>query len=295
VKKEKLDNLIKAIVPLNNVFREGSRTSIERLLIMWEIGNELVEHAVNSPHSCGWAIQEKTKGLIKRPTIFRSYKVRSIWPSKESLKQDLGKIKTLSNFTTILPLIDPNQPVRKKMSKNELQNLFQLASNNQSNEFKSYVEALKAKYSHGSLGKKLDKSKHLKDLSEITNHIKRLNKELSYLIIRGTAEERELFRSQISEPDRKTLSNMFLALTTKENFKLYRPATESGSSSTDYINRIYDSLIKALDKTSDVDRARFRRLLDSNFLANISDMLSSIGSEKSIEDFKMRASLTIDL
>jgi hypothetical protein len=181
------------------------------------------------------------------------------------------------------------------MSKNELQNLFQLASNNQSNEFKSYVEALKAKYSHGSLGKKLDKSKHLKDLSEITNHIKRLNKELSYLIIRGTAEERELFRSQISEPDRKTLSNMFLALTTKENFKLYRPATESGSSSTDYINRIYDSLIKALDKTSDVDRARFRRLLDSNFLANISDMLSSIGSEKSIEDFKMRASLTIDL
>jgi len=114
------------------------------------------------------------RGLIKRPTIFRSHKIRVIWRTKESLVKDLGDLKSLSNLTEILPLIDPLQEVRKKLSRQQLADIYKHACYDPPMKFKKYIKILKQKYAHDRLGRSLNRAKYLKELDIVVKNLRSL-------------------------------------------------------------------------------------------------------------------------
>src|SRR5215469_2781645 len=146
-----VNSIIKVIVPLNNRYRDVTSSNREKLESLWEIGDQLVALGVTKPHSVGWAVQRETKGLIKRPTVFRSHKVRMIWPSKNELIKNLGDIRGLSNLTEILPLLDPAQTVRAHLTRQHIKQIYQHACSDPPQKFKRYITDFKREFSHGRL------------------------------------------------------------------------------------------------------------------------------------------------
>jgi len=288
--------IIRAISDLNNRYRDPSTSTQMKLEALWEMGDQLAQLGVTKPHSIGWGVQRETKGLIKRPTIFRSHKIRTIWPSKDDLMRDIGGLRGLSSLTELLPLIDPAQDVKRKLSPNQLTGLFKHACSDSPGKFKEYLRVLKKQFSHGKLGKPLDKAKHLPQLHEVVSNFQRLRTFLFNLFEQESAAERLAFRAHSSTDELGTFSNMCIALTTKDNYRLYK---RLGPSSSLSLNKefaiLYDRFRNILDKPSDVERARLRRLISAEAMAEMSDMISSIRSEEAVDDFKERRKLTIPL
>ena len=260
------------------------------------MGDRLTNLGVTKPHSIGWAVQRETKGLIKRPTIFRSYKIRAIWPSKQDLMRDLGDLQGLSSLTELLPIIDPVQDVKHKLSPEQLQDIFNHACLDQPGNFKQYLMTFKKQFSHGKLGKRLDKAKHLPKLQEVVNSFGRLRAFLFNLFKQESGKERLAFRAHTSTEELRAFSNMCIALTTKDNYRLYKHMEPYSPSS---INRefaiLYEEFRDVLNKSADVERARLRRLISAENFAEMSDMISSLSNEDAVTDFKERRKLTIPL
>lgn len=288
--------VIKAISDLNNKYRDPSSDNRQKLESLWEIGDCLIKLGVRKPHSTGWAVQKETKGLIKRPTIFRSHKIRQIWASKEELLQNIGNIKKLSFLTEMLPLIDPQQEVRNKLEESELKEIYQKACSNSSAQFKNYLARLKAKYSHGRLGKRLDKSKHLFEIGFVVENFGLLQRYLLKLIQQKESTERDKFREEITPEESRAFSNMCISLTTKDNCRLYKKnGPVVASAKNEHFKVLYDYFWTILNKGDDTERARVRRLISPEAFAQMSDMISSIQDENSLDDFRTRQQLSIGL
>jgi hypothetical protein len=289
-----MTEVIKDIIVSNNKYRDPSIPPNEKIIALWEIGDILFRRGVDKPHTMGWAIQKETGGLIKRPTIFRSYKIRLIWESKELLKKDLGCIKSLSNLTEILPLIDPQQKVRKQLSNTQIQDIFSHACLNSPRDLKKYVKRIKINYAYGRLGKALDKSKYLGALDSLISDLANFTEYLRRIINSPDMQARELFRSRTSIDELNAFSNMCISLTTKQNLCLYKRLGLPCSSSKDELFRkLYGNFYSLLNKKGDYERARLRRCVSAEVLAQLSDMVSSLSSEENVKDYIFRQGLTI--
>lgn len=179
--------IIKVISPINNRYRDPAASTRMKLEALWELGDQLIRMGVTKPHTVGWAVQRETRGLIKRPTIFRSHKIRTIWASKVDLIKDLGQLQGLSNLTEILPLIDPAQAVRKRLSLEQLTDIYQHACSDSPQKFKQFINDIKREFSNGKLGKSLDRSKHLERLHEIVSNFKILMSHLLKILDQSSA------------------------------------------------------------------------------------------------------------
>jgi hypothetical protein len=291
-----IDIIIRAIAPINNRYRDPTASPRMKLEALWEMGDQLMLLGVKTPHSVGWMVQRETKGLIKRPTVFRSYKIRTIWVSKEELLKNLGQIQGLSNLTEILPLIDPAQNVRRQLSPDQISEIYRRASCDPPKIFKRYITGLKRGFAHGRLAKHLDKFKHLDQLRCIVNNFKELQRYLLNILDETNSAGRDGFRANTSREELRAFSNMCIALTTKDNFRLYRQlGPPTSDSQNEQFKTLYSYFYDILNKTSDVERARLRRLISADALAQMSDMVSSLDSEKSVKDFKARSKLAISL
>lgn len=291
-----VNTIVKIVSPINNRYRDPKASTRMKLEAMWELGDQLIQLGVTKPHSVGWAVQKATGGLIKRPTVFRSHKIRTIWQSKDELLRDLGQLKRLSNLTEILPLIDPIQVVRRRLSDEQLARIYQHACSDSPQRFKQYLVNLKKGFAHGKLGKSLDRSKHLESLNEIVSTFKILLTYLLKILDQSNPIAREGFRARTSNEELRAFSNMCISLTTKENYRLFRGLGPlSSASENPHFERIYNYFRSLLKKTGDVERARIRRLISAEALAEMSDMVSSLSSELAVEDFRARRKLTINI
>jgi hypothetical protein len=291
-----INTIIKAIVPINNRYRDDGTSTREKLAALWEMGDILFKMGVVKPHAIGWVVQRETRGLIKRPTIFRSHKIRSIWGSKEQLLTVLGNVRGLSNLTEMLPLLDPIQEARERLTGDEIDEIYHHACSEAPTQFKNYISAIKQKYSHGRLGQSLDKSKHLREFRSIVSKFRTLLEQFLHLIDQPEPSQRQRFRESTSAQELRALSNMCIALTTKDNFSLYRKLGPFRSSSKNEVFReLYDRFSSMLETTSDVDRARLRRVIAPETLAQMSDLVSSLGNESGVVDFRARQKITIRL
>jgi hypothetical protein len=288
--------IVKAIVSLNNSYRNRLTSTQMKLEALWEIGDQLIKMGVTSPHSVGWSVQRETGGLIKRPTIFRSHKIRTIWSSKNEMVMDVGLIRGLSNLTEILPLIDPAQNVRRQLSSKQINEIYRHACSDAPQQFKRYIAELKKKFSHGRLGKPLDKSKHLDHLESVVSTFRALLTYLSMIINQEASAERSLFRASTSRAEMRAFSNMCIALTTKDNFRLYKRLGPPTSTSRNLqFQTLYAYFYKMLDNRADVERARLRRLIPAEALAQMSDIVSSLNSETGVKDYAARQKIAINL
>jgi len=208
--------------------------------------------------------------------------------------RDLGELQGLSRLTDLLPLIDPAQKVRSHLSTEQIAELYKHACSDKTHEFKAYVGVLKRQLSHGKLGKPLDRNKHLANLREVVFNFKALQSFLLKLVEQAHPEERKHVREIIPPEELQAFSNMCIALTTKDNYRLYRgllPVTSN--SGNNEFKFLYNRFREISNKTSDVERARLRRLISPEALAQMSDLVSSLTSEAGVEDFKARQKIAI--
>jgi len=291
-----IKEVIAQIANLNNRYREPRSSTRTKIDTLWQIGDKLFQVGVKKPHQFGWAVQKETRGLIKRPTIFRSHKIRSIWRSREDIMRDVGDIKSFSHLTEILPLIDPAQKVRKQLSSEELEEIYRHAKSDAPSQFKQYLHGVKQKHSHGRLGQALDKSKHLKEFGFVIKSTRSFMNNLYEIINQPDTISRNSFRTSIDERELIAFSNMCIALTTKENIRLYKAmGPEESMSSNGEFKALYDFFYSLINKKSDSERARLRRLISAEAFAQISDMVSSIKSEEAVADYKARQKMVIKL
>jgi hypothetical protein len=291
-----INHIVKAISAINNQYRDPAACVRAKLEALWEMGDQLISMGVSNPHSVGWAVQKETNGLIKRPTVFRSHKIRTIWSSKETLLKDLGQLPRLSHLTEILPLIDPAQPVRHRLSTDELEGLYKHACCDPPQAFRQYLGTLKRKYSHGRLGRSLDRAKHLDQLQNVVSDFRALRNYLLKILDQAEPTERQQFRIGTLPAELRAFSNMCISLTTKDNYRLFKNTGPSMSNSRNIqFNRLYNCFRELLGKKGDVERARLRRLISADALAQMSDMVSSLISEDGVVDFRNRRDLTISL
>jgi len=291
-----IKEIVNRIAALNNRYRDLSTPIRAKLEALWEIGDILIQLGVTKPHMVGWAVQKETQGLIKRPTIFRSHKVRTIWNTKESLIRDLGELKSLSNLTEILPLIDPVQEVRNKLSQQQLTEIYKHACYDSPVKFKGYIKALKQQYAHDRLGRPLNRDKHLEELGEVTDGLRTLITYLNNIISDPEPSMRQQFRNDTSEIEIRSFSNMCISLTTKDNLRLYKNIGPAESLSNNKVIRyLYDYFYSILNRTGDKERARLRRIISAEVLAQLSDMISSLLTENGVKDFRARQKIAIKL
>lgn len=290
-----LDLIIKKIIPFNNVYRDNGKTPFQKLCALWNIGNELIKMGVEKPHQYGWQIQRETKGIIKRPTIFRGYKVRLIWPSLDNLKSALNGIKGLSSFIEMLPLIDPEQQSKYKVPEETKLQIFKHACSDTTQSFKKYINSVKEKYAAGRLTKKVDRFRHLSELNKYVIIFSNLYKLLDSILNNDLPIQRTDFREQMPQQMRQSLSNMCISLTTKVNYRYYRTPKAHILSTRDDYNMLFTYFKTILDVQGDAERARIRKLISSDYFANMSDMLSSIEDESKVSDYKMRKKMSLEI
>ncbi len=291
-----IKEIVNRIASLNNKYRDLSTPILAKLEALWEIGDMLVQLGVTKPHTVGWAIQRETRGLIKRPTVFRSHKVRTIWNTKEILIRDFGELKSLSNLIEILPLIDPAQEVRKKLSQQQLTEIYKHACHDSPIKFKGYIKALKQQYAHDRLGHPLNRDRHLKELGGVGESLRTLISYLNKIIGASESSVRQQFRNDTPEIEIRSFSNMCISLTTKDNLRLYKNIGPAESSSKNKaIKYLYDYFHSILNLTGDNERARLRRIVSAEVLAQLSDTVSSLLTENGVKDFKARQKIAIKL
>lgn len=290
-----LNSLVQKIATFNNVYRSRNSSVKDKLVAMWEIGNILYQNKIENPHSIGWKIQAFTQGVIKRPTIFRSYKFRIIWTSKELFIKECMDVKSLNNIIEMLPLLDPIQKSKRIMPENIINDLKNKMKVMAASEFKAELDKIKKEYKDKNLGYKVDKYKHLKGFLEVKHNFVKLKEFLNESLSKDV-EYRNKLRHDINVKEFEVLSNMCISLTTKENYHLFKFQNYSESKSKNILFKfIFDKFLELLNDAADTKRARLRRLIPALELANLSDLATSILDETKVKDYLEREKMRIKL
>ena len=114
-----------------------------------------------------------------------------------------------------------------------------------------------------------------------------------------TQEDEKLLaaiRDEIPAAELLQFSNMCLALTTKENRSVCSdlPAAASLADNAAF-SRAYDGALSLLRDRSDTRRARFRKLVAPEGLADLAELCNAVLSDKSVSAYNQRARLAIPL
>jgi len=295
VKKINLNLLIDDITKSNNVYRNTNQAPINRVLALWDLGDVLLKHKVDKPHSYGWKIQDQTIGVIKRMTIARAYRIRQIWPERDYVKKTFGGIKGTSIFIESLPILDSNGQMYKSLSKKAVDELIKNMNILSSTHFKKYIKNFKAKYGQGRIGEKNDRERYLKDYVNIQNCFLNFYKQLQKLILENKFDDIDELKNQIPLEERKAFSSFCLALTSRKNIIFYKPFPISSKIKMFNFQNMFIFFKELLEDSNDIKRARFRRVIPPELLVEMSDMLNSIVSERKIKSYQKRTGQTLKI
>ena len=295
MKKINLNLLIDDITKSNNVYRNTNQAPINRVLALWDLGDVLLKHKVDKPHSYGWKIQDQTIGVIKRMTIARAYRIRQIWPERDYVKKTFGGIKGTSIFIESLPILDSNGQMYKSLSKKAVDELIKNMNILSSTHFKKYIKNFKAKYGQGRIGEKNDRERYLKDYVNIQNCFLNFYKQLQKLILENKFDDIDELKNQIPLEERKAFSSFCLALTSRKNIIFYKPFPISSKIKMFEFQNMFIFFKELLEDSNDIKRARFRRVIPPELLVEMSDMLNSIVSEEKIKSYQKRTRQTLKI
>lgn len=295
MKKINLNILIDDITKSNNVYRDTNQAPINKILALWDLGDVLLKHKVDKPHSYGWKIQEQTIGIIKRMTIARAYRIRQIWPERVYIEKTFGGIKGTSIFIESLPVLDSNGQMYKSLSKKAIDEFIKNMNILSSTHFNKYIRNFKAKYGQGRIGENNDRERYLKDYVNIQNYFLTFYKQLQKLILENKFDGIDELKTKISLEERKAFSNFCLALTSKKNIIFYKPFLISSKTKIINFQNIFNFFKELLEDSNDIRRARLRRVVPPELLVEMSDMLNSIISKEKIKSYQKRTGQTLKI
>ncbi len=291
-----LRKILELIAPHNNAYRDRGASVRDKLAAMWEIGDVLVKAGVTSAHSFGWEIQRETRGLVKRPTIFRSHKFRVVWSDKDQFLRTFGGIRGLSSLVDMLPLLDPAQRGNHHVPAKIVEDLTRQMHLLPPGEFKSKLDAIKKKYADATLGKTYNRGKHLAALRSLAQSFRTIYTRIRMAVMREDPPSLAAIRSEIPSNELHLFSSMCLALTTMDNRRLCSKLPANDSTAKDpAFGRAYDGAANLLRETPDVRRASFRKLVAADALADLADLCNSVVTDDGVQAYKLRARVTIAL
>lgn len=272
--EKKVRYVVSQIVPYTNQYRI-EKNPLNSLIVMWEIGDILIKNKITKPHHIGWKIQELTNGIIKRPIIFRSYKIRIVWPDKAQLIGDCKGIKSVSNVIEMLPFIDPEKG-ENILPDEELAILKKNMIIMKSDAFNQFLKDYKQKHKEMGVGgtnvrDKIIKSKKYKDIEKSFLVVEKQ----FYLQIRSSSQKRVLFRQKIPEDVLMSFSKLAQAIASG-NQKKVNPVKTNNSD----FNLVYNIFYEAAKLKRDDKRARIRRVLQTERIVDIGLLAYAISSEE---------------
>lgn len=294
-----INKIIQKIAPYSNKYNSKDSSTLDKLSAMWEIGEILFSLNDAKPHSLGWDIQEKTGGIIKRPLIFRSYKIRKIWENKKDLISECKTIKNLSNITEMFPLIDPDQKTdRENLPESIVKDLRKKMVLMEPKEFQSLLKKIKVKYKDERMGQENDRQRNEPEMYPQAFIFNNISKLFISLIDENKKEEREKLRKMIPLPELVIFSKICDRLASHDdNVKDFDVINyELSKSSNENFKSFFDFSIQNLLSNKQKRKIFYRVVNNKPYsITEISDIASSLVDEDAVKRYHSRKKLEIRL
>lgn len=284
-----LQELIKEISPLYNTYKKSSRSinGTDALCIMWEIGdilNKVVTQLDIAPHNLYREIYGKSEGknnitqksYITREFLGRSYRIRHIFNSKKIIKEELYNLKKFTLFREAMPFFDNEKFILKGTERNQLVKLLNSDQTNNSI-FKKLKLLQKEKIGiNNPRNQKLNEVESKKEIFiTFYNYLFNLIKENSFSEIKNI----------IKSYDYSIISKISIntgALTQEGLMFVEIPEKDFDKNWVFYIKMLRDFSLENDAK----NRRRFRRLIPSERIVKLAEMLNAITSKDELERYK---------
>lgn len=281
-----------AITKWNNVYRSNETSVDDKLEALWDMGDFLYKAGVAHANKLGSKIQEISQGVVKRAMIYRSHKVRSIWHDKSSFLHDCDGIKGVANLQEILPFLDPEKDAYANIPSTILASLKAKMRKLSSDQFRLEVKSIKFHFISARSVNRPDKAKHLFKCNRLQSDFKKVKNILETALLSNDKERLKRIREATSRGEFISVSNMALALTSKDNYQLYNGLKPANSSSSwNEFKAIYDEFKILLTTSNETERNKVRQLIVPTELALFSDLARSITSETGVRDYLKRRTL----
>ncbi|MCD6012980.1 MAG: hypothetical protein K0Q79_2842 [Flavipsychrobacter sp.] len=278
-----LTDLIKKITPLYNQYKETNTTlsGLCSLLLMWEIGDlikEFVEKNDIAPHNLYRQIYGKSEGkdnivqksYITREFQGRCFRIRNIFPTKDTAINLLPNLKDFTSFREAMPFFD-NSVYKLNNSKfNEL--LLLLNSSKKSSDIIKELEVWKKSINNisNSRSQKLDNLENeKKTFIDFYNFVYKLNKDYQY--------SEAVAALGVSDNEILILISKNLTALAQEGISIYEMPEVNIQTETS--SRFYSTITKLLKPKDEKERRRFRRLIPPERIIRLSVLVNSFTSE----------------
>lgn len=295
-----INKIIQKIAPYSNKYNSKESSTLDKLSAMWEIGDILFSIDDVKPHSLGWDIQEKTGGIIKRPLIFRSYKIRRIWENKKDLISECKTIKNLSNITEMFPLIDPDQKSdRESIPESVIIDLRKKMVLMETTEFQSSLKKTKANYKDERMGQENDRRRNEPEMYPQALIFNNISKLFSSLIDENKKDEREKLRNMIPSSELVIFSKLCNILASPDDSVIdidiinKEPSKSSNKDFKSFFDFSIQNLLNNKQK-----RKRFKKVAKNKIpyhIPEISDISSSLIDEEAVKRYHSRKKFEIRL
>lgn len=287
-----MKKLIAELTPLYNEYRKDRDRNlpVEQIILMWKIGDVLKRFLSTtniSPHTLYREIYGKSESTINvsqrsyitREFLSRSYRVQGMFKSQKEIRNTFPNLTSLSHFREAMPFFD--NP-KHKLTKSEKDLLLKTLNSTKPNAHKiKYVHDLQKK----KIGKKNPRTQRLIGLQAEKELFIRFYNEIY------TTLQKESYRDALK----------LLSVPSKDFVK--ELARNTGALSADGLKRSvmsvpaamsplwrdFTNLVMSLSaKESPVERRRFRRLIPSDRLVRLSEMLHALTDEHVFSALKVK-------
>lgn len=277
--KEKINNIIRRISPLNNNYRVGIRTGLkgtEILKIMWDVGDILLLENVNKIHSIAWEIYGKTPGnrksYITRDFLSYCFRIRKFFKNRDDIDRQFPSLKKYSIFRESLPFLDND---KYRLSENEENKLLEIMNSNLPNDrIKKYIVDLKK----NKISIKNPRTQKLYQLESQKIIFMEIYKRIKDLVDNKNEVEIRKMYEDISIDVIRKIAKLLLYLTHEDfNKPEYIGTIKVDGKLQEFLNEMFKISSSNLET-----RNRFRRLINPTMIIKMSEFFSCI---KSKEDF----------
>lgn len=268
--ESKLGSLIERLGPLNNIWRDGAPQ--EKVLMLWQMGNELLKGAAKPSDALLWQIQDRsyiTRNLLRYALI-----IRREWPQQEVLVKLTQGLKNYTVFREALPFLKDK---REGIDEATYQRVIALLSTEKTHEALRFLKKLKAQQ----IGRHHKKGASVTSVRELAASFVQALAQLEH----KAGNELEAGRFASNEA-MVTLSRMAMNLATGE--PLEQNFVEIS------VDEPLSAVAGALQEVARGWRttgAAFRKAVGAERLMQAADLLNSLRDEQALIEWRRRHSV----
>ncbi|MFB3897115.1 MAG: hypothetical protein ACE14V_12510 [bacterium] len=275
-----IGELIDKIGPFNNRIRDSE--GYEKISLMWDVGNILIEQGIKKIHPVAWKIQETS--YITRDLLSYCYRIRRKWTSKSELYKLFHNVKSFTAFRESLPLIENEKFI---LNNNEIQEIVNLLNKENTKEVIQKILILKSKI----INIKNDRRQRLNEVEEEERIFKGFYSYILDIIKQENIIEINKIKEDINQDDLLKLSQMCMAIAVDN----YRGPEDIKTRKEIGLFKEFIDKILPLSVADKQKKARFKRKIAADKLIELADILNSIRLGESLSDIRKRLNINIGL